>query len=363
MRLISVVGARPQFVKAALLSRELRARGFTEYLVHTGQHYDPEMSDVFFEQLKIPVPSHNLGIGSGSHGVQTGEMLARLEPVVVETAPDCVLVYGDTNSTLAGALVAAKLCVPLVHVEAGLRSFDRTMPEEINRLVADRLADVLLAPSTSAAVQLHREGCGGAVVVTGDLMVDLALEAAGSLPIRPGILDRFGLRSNAYAVATIHRASNTADEETFGRLIEGLRRCGMPVVFPVHPRTRGLAADAGVGAGDGIVVCEPLSYLDMLALQQHARVVMTDSGGMQKEAITLGTPVVTMRDRTEWTETLEEGWNVLAGTDPSRIAEAARRSRPGRRIAPYGGGRSAAAIVDAMAEHVPVARRSAICAS
>ncbi len=363
MRVLSIVGARPQFVKAALLSREFRARGVDERLVHTGQHYDERMSDVFFSELELPAPHSHLGVGSGSHAHQTAQMMMRLESVVLENEPDCVLVYGDTNSTIAGALVAAKLNVPLVHVEAGLRSFDRTMPEEVNRLVADRLGDLLLAPSEGSAEQLRREGVEAPIFIVGDLMVDLALLAAERLPARPAILDRFDLHEKQFAVATIHRASNTDNAAVFARLIAGLRRCGMPVVFPVHPRTRPLVEAFKVGAGDGIVTCEPLSYLDMLALQVHARAVVTDSGGIQKESITLGTPCVTLRDRTEWTETLQDGWNVLAGSDPRTIAAAASRPAPAERIFPFGAGNSAKRIVDAITATIPDATRIESCVS
>ena len=363
MRVLSVVGARPQFVKAALLSGEFRARGVDERLAHTGQHYDERMSDVFFSELELPSPHWHLGVGSGSHADQTAHMMMRLEPIVLECDPDCVLVYGDTNSTLAGALVASKLGVPLVHVEAGLRSFDKSMPEEVNRLVADRLGDLLLAPGASAARQLASEGITAPVEVVGDLMVDLALLAAERLQTRPAILDRFDLKEKQFAVATIHRAGNTDNTAVFARLIAGLRKAGMPIVFPVHPRTRPLVEAFRVGGGDGIVTCEPLSYLDMLALQQHARVVLTDSGGMQKECITLGTPCVTLRDTTEWVETLTDEWNVIAGSDPVAIARAAQRSEPAERIFPFGAGDSARRIVDAMFAHISVAERVEPCVS
>lgn len=351
MRVLSVVGARPQFVKAAVLSRALAARGIEEWLVHTGQHYDRGMSDVFFEQLGIPEPRFSLGVGSAGHGAQTGEMMARLDPIVEEARPDWIVIYGDTNSTLAGALCGAKLHVPVAHVEAGLRSFDKRMPEEVNRLVADRVSDLLLAPTQHAAEQLRSEGITAPIEVVGDLMVDLALEAVRSLPDQPAVLDRFGLKEKSFALVTIHRASNTDDHATFARLIDGLRRIPMPVIFPVHPRTAAHALREGAGSGDNITLCEPLSYLETLALQQHARAVVTDSGGMQKEAVTLGTPCVTMRDTTEWTETLEHGWNVLVGSDAQRIAEEAMRPVPLTPISPYGCGGSAQGIVDALVLH------------
>jgi UDP-GlcNAc3NAcA epimerase len=363
VRVLTVVGARPQFIKAALLSRELRARGIDESLVHTGQHYDVNMSEVFFSELRMAPPRHNLGVGSASHSTQTAQMMSKLEPLVQYEAPDVVLIYGDTNSTLAGALVASKLNVPIAHVEAGLRCFDRSMPEEINRLVADRLSTLLLAPAQSSADQLRREGIEDGVVIVGDLMVDLAVTMARKLAAAPSVLERFGIRRGDYAVATIHRAANTDDVTVFARLVAGLRRSGMRVIFPVHPRTRPLVDLLRVGDSDNITACEPLSYLDMLALQLHARVVITDSGGMQKEAVTLGTPCVTLRERTEWNETLEGGWNVLAGSDPATIASAARRELPTQRIAPFGCGESAARIVDALSASVPSKERARTCVS
>lgn len=350
MRVLSVVGARPQFVKAALLSAEFASRGVEEILVHTGQHYDAAMSDVFFDELRIPEPRYNLSVGSGSHGAQTGEMMRRLEPIVEEERPDWVLVYGDTNSTLAGALVASKLHVPVAHVEAGLRSFNRTMPEEINRIVADHVGDLLLVPNEQSAQQLRSEGITQGVRVVGDLMVDLAQRAAADLPAVPAILERLQLHRDAYAVATIHRASNTDDRATFARLIEGLRGVDLPVVFPVHPRTRAAAKALAAGEGDNIILCDPVPYLEMVALLANAAHAFTDSGGLQKEAFVLKTPCVTLREETEWLDTLEDGWNVLAGSDPRKIVAASKRPRPARQGTPYGDGHSARHIVDALLE-------------
>ena len=348
MRVVSIVGARPQFVKAALLSRAFAARGIVESLVHTGQHHDNAMSASFFAEFGLPQPYANLGVGSSSPLHQLGEMLLRLEPVLRELSPSFVLVYGDTTSTLAGALAAAKLKLPLAHVEAGLRCFDLRMPEEQNRLVADRVADLLLAPTARAAAQLRSEGIEQTVEVVGDLMVDLAIATLRELPLRPAVLERFGLRPRGYVLATIHRAANTADAARFALLLDGLRRIGLPIVFPVHPRTRPLAEMLGVGRGDRIVTCEPLGYRDCLALQRDARAVVTDSGGMQKEALAVGTPCVTLRDRTEWPETLEHDWNVLVDGDPGRIARAALRARPLHAISPFGTGASAHRIVEAL---------------
>jgi UDP-N-acetylglucosamine 2-epimerase (non-hydrolysing) len=354
MRVLSVIGARPQFVKAALLSAELARRGIEEILVHTGQHYDREMSDVFFEELELPAPKHHLGVGGGGHGAQTGEMMKRLEPVVQQEAPDWVLVYGDTNSTLAGALVAAKLHVPVAHVEAGLRSFNRRMPEEINRIVADHVGDLLLVPNAHSARQLEEEGITRGVRVVGDLMVDLALKVAATFSARPPILDRFGVQPRAYYVATIHRASNTDDIPTFRRLLQGLRALDRPVVFPVHPRTRDIAGREGAGDGDNLILCEPLPYAQMLALVSQAVTVFTDSGGLQKEAFVLKVPCVTLREETEWLDTLEDGWNVLAGSDPSKIVEGSRRLVPVRQGTPFGDGNAAKKIVDALQERTAV---------
>ncbi len=346
MRVLSVIGARPQFIKAALLSAELGRRGVEEILVHTGQHYDYSMSKIFFEELHIPQPAHFLEVGSASHGSQTGEMMKRLEPIVMQAEADWVLVYGDTNSTLAGAMVAAKLNIPVAHVEAGLRSFNRTMPEEINRIVADHVSALLLAPSESAARQLHSEGITSGVAVVGDLMIDLVKSAAASLRPDPAVLSKFELQGKQYGVVTIHRASNTDDTQAFERILSGLRKIDFPLVFPVHPRTKALAKKLGVGRGDNILLCDPLSYFDMVGLLVHARMVCTDSGGVQKEAFALRVPCVTLRDETEWTETLVDGWNVLTGTDPDFIAKAATRAKPSSLPKAHGESNCSTRIVD-----------------
>jgi UDP-N-acetylglucosamine 2-epimerase len=303
---------------------------------------------VFFEELQRPTPAYKHGVGSGGHGAQTGEMLKRLEPLVQDESPDWVLVYGDTNSTLAGALTAAKLHVRVAHVEAGLRSFNRAMPEEINRIVADHVSDLLLVPTENAAQQLRTEGITQGVRVVGDLMVDLVLQAAATIPERPPILDRFGVQPRGYYVATIHRAGNTDDPATFRRLVEGLRGLSRPVIFPVHPRTRDIARAAGAGADDNIILCEPLSYAHMIALVSRSAMLLTDSGGLQKEAFALKVPCVTLREETEWVETLEDGWNVLAGSDPAKIVQASGRPMPARQNAPFGDGTAAKKIVDAL---------------
>ena len=332
MRVLSVVGARPQFVKAAVLSPALANSGISETLVHTGQHYDFNMSDIFFRNFNLKSPDVCLGVGSAPHGRQTGAMMTQLEPVIERERPDCVLVYGDTNSTLAAALVASKLQIPVAHIEAGLRSFRIEMPEEINRIVADHTAGILFAPNERAAERLRLEAVSGSIHVVGDLMVDLARRLARGLPPRPAILDRFGLQPGKYGVVTIHRAANV-ELNRFSRLWEGLRRIPMPLVFPVHPRTRALAEAHARRNRSKVILCEPLPYLEMAALTARALGVYTDSGGLQKEAFVFGVPCVTLREETEWTETLQGGWNRLAGDDPDAIATPVTRPSTQRKDA------------------------------
>ncbi len=322
MHIVTVVGARPQFVKAAPLRRALMDAGIRETLVHTGQHYDPEMSAVFFEELGLPDPDANLGTGSGTHAVQTGETMMRLEALLMQgPLPDWLMVYGDTNGTLAGALVAAKLGIPLVHVEAGLRSFNRRMPEEINRVVTDRLAAVLCCPTETSVRNLAAEGIVEGVHLTGDVMLDATRFFAEAAGRRAPLSSVTTHSSGAYYAATVHRAGNTDDPERLAGIFEGLGRLDVPVVVPLHPRTRDRLA--GIAVPENVEVIEPLSYLRMLTLVRSARAVLTDSGGLQKEAVWLGVPCITLREETEWVETLEGGWNRLAGADPARIAEAA----------------------------------------
>lgn len=358
MRFVTIVGARPQFIKAAPLSAELR-REHTEFLVHTGQHYDENMSDVFFRELAIPAPDRHLGVGSGPHGAQTAAMLERTEKVLEEVQPDAVIVYGDTNSTLAGALAAVKLHLPVAHVEAGLRSFNREMPEEINRIVTDCVSRWLFASSQTAVDQLAAEGISRGVYDVGDIMAD-CVRRFGPLALRRSdVLERLGVQPGEYCVATVHRANNTDRPDRLAGILDGLRRVPYPVVLPLHPRTRVAlrrhppdvplqAPPAISGNGAQVVVTDPVSYLDMLQLQQNAALVLTDSGGMQKEAYYLGVPCVTLRDETEWVETVQLGWNRLAGADPDRIVAAAEQCRTERndeRPALYGDGHTAERIV------------------
>ena len=344
IRLVSVVGARPQFIKAFPFSRAVQAHpGFKEILVHTGQHFDTFMSDIFFTELAIPAPCYHFDIHGGGHGAMTGRMLAAIEEVLVAEKPDAVLVYGDTNSTLAGALAAAKLGIPLVHAEAGLRSFNRNMPEEINRIVADRLSSVLLCPTATAIENLAREGITQGVHKTGDLMNDATRLASALAEKHSDIVACLGLKSKAYGVATIHRAENTDDPEMLGRIASfiGAEARKEPIVLPLHPRTRDAAKNAGVDfAKNGVRVIDPVGYLDMCRLLQSANIVLTDSGGLQKEAYFHRVPCVTLRNETEWVETVACGWNRLW-----TVAD----YRPRREISEYGDGHAAEEILGILA--------------
>jgi UDP-GlcNAc3NAcA epimerase len=330
MRFVTIIGARPQFIKAAPLSAELRKK-HEEFLVHTGQHYDDNMSDVFFRELNIPSPDRHLGVGSGSHGEQTAAMLVQVERVLQEVKPDAVIIYGDTNSTVAGALAAAKLHIPVAHVEAGLRSFDRRMPEEINRVVADHLSAWLFAPSQVSVRQLASEGISNGVYDVGDIMADSVRLFAPLARERSKILETLGLNRGEYFVATVHRAANTDDPRRLAGILKGLGDVPRTVVLPLHPRTRSAVRRHGLestlnGDKTNIRIIEPLGYLDMLKLQQNSAAILTDSGGMQKEAYYLGIPCITLRDETEWVETVEAGWNRLVGDDAEKILTAAGES-------------------------------------
>ncbi|HTY52970.1 MAG TPA: UDP-N-acetylglucosamine 2-epimerase (non-hydrolyzing) [Methanomicrobiales archaeon] len=352
MKIASIVGARPQFIKCAPLSREIR-KEFDEVLIHTGQHYDPNMSGIFFSELDIPLPDYNLGIGSGSHGRQTGRMLMALEKVLLAEKPSLVLVYGDTNTTLAGAITASKLQVPLAHVEAGLRSRDRRMPEEINRVIADRISDLLFCPTAAAVLNLEKEGCRRGVHLTGDVMVDALRYNLGIAEEASGVLDLFGVKDRKYLVATVHRQSNTDDAANLRNIIDGFRETDFPVIFPVHPRTRKFLAKYNLlkDLPGSLVLAEPLGYLDMLRLMAHARKIVTDSGGIQKEAYLLRVPCITLRENSEWMETVEDGWNVLAGTDPARIRDLIANFSPAKPTRDlFGDGNSSGRIVSIIRE-------------
>ncbi|MCC6293402.1 MAG: UDP-N-acetylglucosamine 2-epimerase (non-hydrolyzing) [Bryobacterales bacterium] len=352
MILVSIVGARPQFVKMAVFHRAVAARtGMRHVIVHTGQHYDAGMSGVFFEQLGIPAPQYQLDVGSGSHAAQTGEMLKRLEPVLQETAPDWVVLYGDTNSTLAGALTAAKLHLPLAHVEAGLRSWNRKMPEEINRIVADQLSNLLFCPTQPAMDNLAREGLLERARRTGDIMYDAFLWFRGIAKGNPSELSA-RWHGRPFALATVHRAENTDHPERLTAILDALEEVSQtvaPVLLPLHPRTR-QRIDALGWRPRGVQLLGPVPYLDMLSLEASAQLILTDSGGVQKEAYFARRPCVTLRDETEWVETLHDGCNVLAGASPAAIAAAAaawKQAGPWTDL--YGDGRSGEAILDFLA--------------
>ena len=340
MRVASIVGARPQFIKAAPLDRQLREL-CQHVLIHTGQHYDYTMSAVFFEELAIPEPHYNLGVGSASHGKQTGEMLIRIEETLVEEQPDCVLVYGDTNSTLAGALAAVKLHLPVAHVEAGLRSFNRSMPEEINRVLTDRVADLLYCPTETARSNLLREGIADGVFNFGDVMYDLVLQSMELVDRASNILPFPDLRPGSYLLTTIHRPANTDDERNLTSILRALAATEEVVIFPAHPRARQAMDRLGLEVSANVRLLEPVSYLDMLALEKDARLILTDSGGVQKEAYFFGVPCLTLREETEWVETTEAGWNLLVGANEQRIAEAIRDFQPqGERPPLFGDGKA-----------------------
>ncbi|AEE95574.1 non-hydrolyzing UDP-N-acetylglucosamine 2-epimerase [Mahella australiensis] len=346
MRIVTIIGARPQFIKAAPVSRAIR-RCNEEILVHTGQHYDENMSEIFFHELDIPLPDYNLAIGSGSHGWQTGHMLIAIEDILLKSKPDAVLVYGDTNSTLAGALAASKLLIPLVHVEAGLRSFNKAMPEEQNRILTDHVSDMLLCPTQTAVANLAKEGIRQGVYNTGDVMYDAVLYNKDIARTKSDVLARLNLQSGGYILATVHRAENTDNKERLSAIIEAFNRCGERIVFPVHPRTLKYISEYGLALSGNIMVIEPVGYLDMLMLESNAAKIVTDSGGVQKEAYFLGIPCITLRRQTEWVETVSAGWNIIADSDERIILNAIRDFNPSSDRPPYfGDGHAAQKIAE-----------------
>lgn len=328
MKIASVVGARPNFVKLAPVSRELRKR-FNEIIIHTGQHYNYEMDKIFFDDLGIPAPDYHLGIGSGSHGQQTGDMLQKIEEALVAEKPDAVIVFGDTNSTLAGALAAAKLHIKVIHIEAGLRSYDRNMPEEVNRVLVDHCSDLLLCPTETAVENLLKEGITRDVYLTGDVMVDAQRDCIQIAEKRSHILEDLSLEPKGYCLATVHRASNTDDPEKARAITEAFCEIG-DLVFPCHPRAEKYLRQYGLwdDLDKKARIIKPVGYLDMLMLEKNARKILTDSGGVQKEAYLLGVPCVTLRDETEWVETVQDGWNVLVGADKDKIISEALNFKP-----------------------------------
>ena len=352
MKVVTIVGARPQFIKCAPVSRELRKK-HEEILVHTGQHYDYGMSDIFFEELSIPKPDYNLGIGSGNHGAQTGAMLAAIEEVLLKENPDWLLVYGDTNSTVAGALAAAKLHIPVIHVEAGLRSFDKRMPEEINRIMTDHLSDVLICPTETAVVNLKTEGIVDGVYHVGDVMADAVLYNKEQASLHSKILDTVEVSKGQYIAATIHRPSNTDSKENMESIFSAFAKSGKTIVFPIHPRTRKYLTEYRIEAPENVRLIEPLGYLDMLQLTANAEKVVTDSGGVQKEAYILKVPCVTMRENTEWVETLNNGWNKLVNSADTDVVSKSiyETIAPGEWLPVFGDGHGAEKVVEILEQN------------
>ena len=359
MRVVSVVGARPQFVKLAPVAHAMAAAGVEHVIIHTGQHYDPMLSDVFFTDLGIPAPDVHLGVGSGGHGAQTGAMLAALDEALPPLSADWVLVYGDTNSTLAAALAAVKLHIPVAHLEAGLRSFNRAMPEEINRVLTDHAADLLLTPTAVGAEHLAAEGLAGSTVVVGDVMTDVLLQVRDRVSGSPSpVMEELSLAEGSYSLATIHRAENTDDAERLEAVLDSLTRVDHPVVILAHPRLVAKCAEHGLAleSRGSLLIHPPLAYPDLIASALHARGVITDSGGLQKEAFLLRVPCTTVRPQTEWVETVELGWNRLVEPGEA-LVEAASRPRPAEpREAdahPYGDGHAAERVVQELTAHLP----------
>lgn len=353
-KVVTIVGARPQFIKAAAVSREIlkHPSKIEEIMVHTGQHYDPNMSQVFFDELEIPAPKYNLEVSGGHHGAMTARMLEGIERILLAEQPDWVLIYGDTNSTLAGALAAAKLHIPVAHVEAGLRSFNMRMPEEVNRILSDRVSTLLLCPTAQAIDNLQREGITQGVDNVGDVMFDVALHYRENARSKSQILNTLGLSENAFVLSTCHRAENTDSPERLSEILRGLAQIAqnVPVVLPIHPRTRKLIGEYGLEQWlEPLRVVQPLAFLDMVALEQAAKAIITDSGGVQKEAFFYQVPCITMRDETEWVETVQLGWNQLVGASCSRIVEAFENipNIPAHnQTTPYGDGFASRKIVE-----------------
>jgi UDP-GlcNAc3NAcA epimerase len=356
IKIATVVGARPQFIKAAAVSRAISGKfagQATEVLIHTGQHYDEKMSQVFFDELGIPMPKYNLEISGGLHGAMTGRMLEALEKVLLTEKPDWVLIYGDTNSTLAAALAAAKLHIRVAHVEAGLRSFNMRMPEEVNRIVADRLSSLLLCPTEEAVVNLSNERLTNGVHLVGDVMYDVSLHFADIASQRIDILVRHGVIPKNYVLATCHRAENTDDPKNLAGIVYGLAGIAKtrPVIFPIHPRTKAKIKEYGLlDSLGGVSIVEPVSYLEMVVLEKNAEVIITDSGGVQKEAFFYSVPCVTTREETEWVETVTAGWNILVGSDASRMIDAVEQHTRWMKldVKPYGHGDAAERIIDVL---------------
>lgn len=348
MKVITIIGARPQFIKAAAVSRKLR-KSMDEIIIHTGQHYDENMSKIFFEELEIPKPDYNLNIGSGNHGYMTGNMLIKIEEILLNEKPDMVLVYGDTNSTIAGALSASKLLIPVAHVEAGLRSFNMAMPEEQNRILTDHISKLLFAPTKTALNNLYNEGIKKGVVNSGDVMYDAVLFFKELASVKSSILDRLGLNYGDYILSTIHRAENTNSKERLKNIIEALSESEENIILPLHPRTKKFIDEYGFKFRENIKIIEPVGYLDMTMLESSCSKIVTDSGGVQKEAFFMAKPCITLRDETEWVETVDNGWNIITGCDKEKIIKAIKYFKPEcERENHFGDGNAADKIVEVL---------------
>ncbi len=340
MKILSVVGARPQFIKLAPLSREIR-KHFEEVIVHTGQHYDYEMSRVFFKNLEMPEPKYNLNVGSSERKIQIRKIQEGLEKVFLKEKPDLVIVFGDTNSTLAGAMAASKMGIKLAHVESGMRSFDKTMPEEINRIETDKISDILFCSTKTAVDNLNKEKIKGIIHLVGDIMIDVLKENIESKK-NSEVLEQLNLKEKGYIVATVHRAGNTDNADNLKNIVEAFIDSGEKIIFPMHPRTAKALASYGLNnkfENTKVVVVKPVNYTDMLVLENSARKILTDSGGIQKEAYFFKVPCITLRDETEWTETVKDGWNILVGPDKIKIVDAIKNFNPtGKQSEDYGSG-------------------------
>ena len=348
MKILSVVGARPQFIKLALLSQEIK-KHFKEIIVHTGQHYDYEMSKIFFKNLEIPEPDYNLGVGSAEREEQIKKMNDGLGKIFLEEKPDLVIVFGDTNSTLAGAQVASKLGIKLAHVESGMRSFDKTMPEEINRIETDKVSDILFCSTKTAVDNLDKEGMKGSIHLVGDIMIDALKASIAAAEKNSNIIEQLNLKEKEFMVATVHRAGNTDDEENLKNIVEAFVECGDKIVFPVHPRTTKALKSYGLDRkfeATNVIVVKPLGYIDMLVLEKNSKKILTDSGGMQKEAYFFKVPCITIRDTTEWVETVEDGWNTLTGHNKKKMLDAIKNFESERnQNESYGNGEASKNII------------------
>jgi len=355
-KVVSIVGARPNFVKLAPVHRTL-VEHFDHIVVHTGQHYDYSLSKIFFQHLNLPDPDYELGVGSGSHGYQVGEMMKKVEEVLLSERPRIALVYGDTNTTLAGALAAAKVRVPVAHVEAGLRCFDMEMPEEVNRVLTDHMSRYLFAPTKTAVENLLREHCQGEVLLTGDVMVETLRDSTKLAERESHVIDDLGLRSSPYILVTVHRAENTDDRHRLSSIVEALTRIEKRVVFPIHPRTVKALEEHGLygklTSRRNVTTTQPLGFLDFIKLEKHASMIVTDSGGVQKEAYLLGVPCITLRETTEWVETVREGWNRVVGVDVEKITRAVETFKPRRRRGRvFGTGKASKKIAEALTKAI-----------